>query len=392
MNTIERFDRYVIPNYTRYPVTLVRGEGSYIWSDEGKRYIDFFPGWGCDMLGHCPPKVVKAIQDQLEKLVHVPNSWYMEQQGIWAEMLSERSFGGKAFFCNSGAEANEAAIKFIRLHQVPKGRYKIITFEGSFHGRTLATTTATAQAKYQAGLGPLVPGFMYAKFGDLDSVRELVDEETAAIFIEPIQGEGGIRIPPEGFLQGLRQICDENDLLLHFDEVQTGCGRTGYWFAYQKFGVTPDSMSLAKAISGGAAAGAFLARADIAHDLKRGMHASTFGGNPIAAAGGIAAIQMIEEEHLLENAKKIENYFRQRAEQMQQKCSLIKDIRCAGTMIGIELNVEGAFAVKECMERGLLINCTHNVVIRMLPAINLTMDQAKEGLDILEDVIVNHQV
>lgn len=391
MNTIERFEKYVIPNYTRYPVTLVRGEGSYIWSDDGKRYIDFFPGWGCNMLGHCPPKIVKAIQKQVEGLVHVPNSWYTEQQGLWAEALSERSFGGKAFFCNSGAEANEAAIKFIRLHQVPKGKYKIITFEGSFHGRTLATTTATAQPKYQAGLGPLVPGFMYAKFGDLESVKTLIDDETAAIFIEPIQGEGGVRIPPEGFLQGLRKLCDDNDLLLHFDEVQTGCGRTGNWFAYQRFGVTPDSMSLAKTISGGVAAGAFLVRADIASDLKKGMHASTFGGNPIAAAGGIAMIQTIEEENLLENAKKIEEYFRARAQQMAAKCDLIKDIRCAGTMIGIELKVDGAFAVARCMEKGLLINCTHSTVIRMLPAINLTMDQAKEGLDILEDVIVSYR-
>ncbi len=230
--TLKLFQRYVIPNYSRFPVTLVRGEGSYVWDAEGNRYLDLFNGWGCNLLGHCPPTVVEAVREQLGQLIHVPNTWHTELQGQWAKALSERSFGGQAFFCNSGTEANEAAIKLARLH-TPKQRYKIITFEGGFHGRTLGATSATAQPKYHEGLGPLMAGFVYAPFGDLDAVARLIDDETAAIMIEPIQGEGGVRIPPDGFLAGLRKLADEHKLLLIFDEVQTGCGRTGDWFAYQ---------------------------------------------------------------------------------------------------------------------------------------------------------------
>ena len=215
-----------------------------MWDSEGNRYLDLFPGWGCNLLGHCPAPVVEAVRDQLGQLIHVPNTWHTELQGLWAKALSERSFGGQAFFCNSGTEANEAAIKLVRLHSTPKRRYKIITFEGGFHGRTLGSTTATAQPKYHEGLGPLMAGFVYAPLGDLEAVARLIDDETAAIMIEPIQGEGGVRIPPEGFLAGLRKLADEHELLLIFDEVQTGCGRTGDWFAYQGVGVTPDIMTL----------------------------------------------------------------------------------------------------------------------------------------------------
>ncbi len=285
--TIELFQKYVVPNYGRFPVSLVRGEGSYVWDAEGNRYLDFFPGWGCNLLGHCPPAVVEAVQEQVATLIHVPNTWYTPWQGQWAQALSERSFGGQAFFCNSGTEANEAAIKLARLH-TPKERYKIITFTGGFHGRTLGATAATAQPKYHEGLGPLMAGFVYAPFGDLDAVKKLIDRETAAILVEPVQGEGGINIPPADFLAGLRQLCDENNLLLMFDEVQTGCGRTGQWFAYQHFGVTPDVMTLAKALCGGVAGGALLTKPEIAPSLRPGMHAATFGGNPIAARAGLA--------------------------------------------------------------------------------------------------------
>ena len=244
----------MIPNYDRLPVALAHGEGSYVWDAEGNRYLDLFPGWGCNLLGHCPAPVVEAVREQLGQLIHVPNTWHTELQGQWAKALSERSFGGQAFFCNSGTEANEAAIKLARLH-APKRRYKIITFEGGFHGRTLGSTTATAQPKYHEGLGPLMAGFVYAPFGDLEAVARLIDDETAALMIEPIQGEGGVRIPPDGFLAGLRKLADDHDLLLIFDEVQSGCGRTGDWFAYQGFGVTPDVMTLSKAICGGLAGG-----------------------------------------------------------------------------------------------------------------------------------------
>ena len=383
---IKMFERYVVPNYGRYPVALARGEGSYVWDAEGNRYLDFFPGWGCDLLGHCPEPVVKAVAEQVATLIHVPNTWYTEAQGRWAQLLSERSFGGQAFFCNSGAEANEAAIKLVRLHS-PKGRYKIITFEGGFHGRTLGATTATAQPKYHEGLGPLVAGFVYAPYGDLDAVVRLVDDETAAIMVEPVQGEGGIQLPPDGFLAGLRRLADDQGLLLVFDEVQTGCGRTGKWFAYQHFGVTPDIMTLAKSLCGGLAGAALLTTAEIAPSVRPGMHAATFGGNPIAARAGIAAIEMIERDGLLEHAQQLGRLFAERLGALKTECDLIKEVRILGLMIGIELSIEGAPVVAGCMERKLLVNCTQNTVIRLLPAMTLSEAQVHEGCDILAAVL-----
>jgi len=388
--TIELFKKYVIPNYGRYPVALVRGEGSFVWDSEGTRYLDLFPGWGCNLLGHCPPAVVKAVQDQVASLIHVPNTWYIEPQGQWAKLLSEHSFGGQAFFCNSGTEANEAAIKLARLH-TPAGRYKIITFEGGFHGRTLGSTAATAQPKYHEGLGPLMAGFVYAPFGDLDAVARLVDEETAAIMVEPIQGEGGVNVPPDGFLAGLRKLADENDLLLIFDEVQTGCGRTGEWFAYQHFGVTPDVMTLAKALCGGIAGGAMMTTKEIAPSLRPGMHAATFGGNPIAARAGIATLETIEQESLLAHAKQVGELFRARFEALKSKCDLIREVRAVGVMVGVELAVDGTEIVKACMERKVLINCTQGTVLRLLPAMNITMEQAEQGCELLADVLTKYE-
>jgi predicted acetylornithine/succinylornithine family transaminase len=385
-DVVEMFKRYVIPNYRRFGVALVRGEGSYVWDAEGNRYLDFFPGWGCDLLGHCPEPVVKAVQEQVATLIHVPNTWYTEAQGRWAKMLSERSFGGQAFFCNSGTEANEAAIKLARLH-APKGRYKIITFEGGFHGRTLGATAATAQPKYHEGLGPLMAGFVYAPFGDVEAVAKLVDDETCAILVEPVQGEGGINLPPEGFLAGLRRIANDQGLLLMFDEVQTGCGRTGEWFAYQHYGVTPDVMTLAKSLCGGIAGGALLTTAEIAPSLRPGMHAATFGGNPIAARAGIAALEMIESERLLDGAKRLGDLFRQRLTAIQQECDVVREVRVLGVMIGIELAVDGTPVVQACMDRKLLVNCTHGTVIRLLPAMNLTEQQLHDGCDILAAVL-----
>lgn len=384
--TVDLFQRYVIANYNRYPVNLVRGEGSHVWDAEGNRYLDFFPGWGCNLLGHCPPHVVRAVQEQVATLIHVPNTWHMDVQGQWAKLLSERSFGGQAFFCNSGTEANEAAIKLARLHG-KAGRYKIITFTGGFHGRTLGALTATAQPKYHEGLGPLVAGFQYAPFGDVAAAQKLIDDETCAIMVEPIQGEGGVRLPPAGFLQGLRKLCDENGLLLIFDEVQTGCGRTGNWFAYQHFGVEPDVMTLAKAVCGGIAGGALLTKPDIAPSLRPGMHAATFGGNPIAARAGIATLEAIEQDGLLDNAKELGELFRRRFTALKDECDIIREVRVAGVMIGLELAVEGAAVVKHCLDRKLLVNCTHGTVIRLLPAMNLSEEQAEEGCDILADVI-----
>jgi acetylornithine/N-succinyldiaminopimelate aminotransferase len=388
--TEQLFARYVIPNYRRYPVSLTRGEGSWVWDDQGNRYLDFFPGWGCNLLGHCPPRVVAAVQDQVARLIHVPNTWHFESQGQWAKLLSERSFGGQAFFCNSGAEANEAAIKLVRLHS-PEGRYKIITFEGGFHGRTYGAVSATAQPKYHEHIGPMLPGFAYVPFGDLQAVRDAIDDSTAGIMIEPIQGEGGIRLPPEGFLQGLRDLANEFNLLLVFDEVQAGSGRTGEWFAHQNYGVVPDIMTLAKSVCGGIAGAAMLTRPDIAASLRPGMHAATFGGNPIAARAGIATIETIEELGLLRRAKELGERFRSRLQPLAEELEIVKEVRIKGLMIGVELTAEGTPLVAKAMERGLLINCTQSNVLRLLPAMTLTDAEADEGCEILADLLRNTQ-
>lgn len=383
--TAELFANYVVPNYTRFPVCLVRGEGSYVWDDQGRRYLDFFPGWGCNLLGHCPPRVVEAIQQQAAELIHVPNTWHTEVQGRWAQMLSERSFGGKAFFCNSGAEANEAAIKLARLHS-GHDRYKIITFRGGFHGRTYGATSATAQPKYHEGIGPLLGGFAYAPYGDLEAVAELIDDATCALLVEPIQGEGGIQIPPDDFLPGLRRLADEHDLLLMFDEVQSGCGRTGRWFAYEHTEITPDVMTLAKSLCGGVAGAALLTTPKLAPSLRPGMHAATFGGNPIAARAGIATLETIEDEGLLDRATRIGEAFRQRLQPLVDE-GMASELRVRGVMIGLQLDVDGAPIVQKCLERGLLVNATQQTVIRLLPAMNLNDDQIHQGCDILIDVI-----
>ncbi len=390
MSTFKTFEKYVIPNYTRYPVTLVRGEDSWVWDEAGKRYLDFFPGWGCNMLGHCPKYIVEAVKKQVETLIHIPNSWYSQEQGEWAKLLSERSFGGKCFFCNSGAEANEAGIKLARMYGNESKRYKIVTFFNGFHGRTMGAVAATAQPKYQQGLGPLLPGFIYAEYNNLEAVKEIVenDDEIVSIMLEPIQGEGGVNVPDREFLQGLRDLCDKKDILLHFDEVQTGCGRTGEWFAYQKFGLTPDIMTLAKTLCGGIAGAALVVRQEFAPYLRPGMHAATFGGNPIAAAAGIATIRQIEDEHLLENANRNFELFRKRFLEIGEKTDIVKDVRGCGAIVGMELSINGTEIVQKCMEKGLLINCTHGTVIRLLPAVTLTEELVNEGCDILRDVIL----
>ncbi len=387
--TQQLFEKYVIQNYQRYPVNLVRGEGSVVWDSEGGAYLDFFPGWGCNLLGHCPPRIVAAVQQQVARLIHVPNTWHTTEQGVWAQMLVERAFDSQAFFCNSGAEANEAAIKLARLHQGPE-RYKIITFQGGFHGRTLGALAATAQPKYHAGLGPMLAGFSYAPTGDLNAVERLIDDATAAIMIEPIMGEGGVRIPSREYLQGLRQLADDNQLLLIFDEVQTGCGRTGHWFGYQYFDVEPDIMTLAKSLCGGVAGGAMLARRAIAPSLRPGTHASTFGGNPLAAAAGIAMLETIEQEGLLEQATERATEFAESLQNLQANCDQVREIRQAGLMIGIELECEGGPIVQKCLEQGLLINCTQGNVLRLLPAMNIETEQVREGMELLTRVVVEH--
>jgi acetylornithine/succinyldiaminopimelate/putrescine aminotransferase len=320
------------------------------------------------------------VQEQVAKLIHVPNTWYTEPQGEWARLLSERSFGGQAFFCNSGTEANEAAIKLVRLRTDGK-RYKIVTFRGGFHGRTMGSVTATAQPKYHEGLGPMLAGFQYAPHGDLEAVEKVIDDQTGAILVEPILGEGGVVPAPAGFLEGLRRICDERDLLLVFDEVQCGCGRTGKWFGYQHFGVTPDVITLAKSLCAGVAGGAMLTTAELAKHLRPGMHAATFGGNPLAAAAGIAAIEMIEQQRLLAHVDAAAARFRQRLADFQSGCDVVRDVRVIGMMIGVELTIDGAAVVQACLDRNLLVNATQGRVIRLLPAMTISAAEVDEGCD-----------
>ncbi len=391
--TLALFEKYVIGNYKRYPIVVVRGEGSYVWDSDGKRYIDLFPGWGVNGIGHCHPRVVAAIREQAGKLLHVANNFYIEPQARLAQLVSERSFGGKCFFCNSGAEANEAAMKLARRHAWVSRkdgdplRYKIITAYNSFHGRTLAAVTATAQAKYHQGFYPLPAGFVYVPYDDVDAVAKVADDETCAVMVEPIQGEGGINVPSNGYLPALRKLCDQRRLLLIFDEVQTGVGRTGKWFGYQHWGVVPDMMTMAKALGGGLAIGAMEAKAEIAKALVPGTHASTFGGNPIACAGGVAAFEAIEQEGLLENALRVGEQIMSRIAAIARKVAFIREIRGKGCMIGVDLDRPGENIVKQCMAQGLLINCTHDHVIRLLPSMASTPSEVDEGLDILERVL-----
>jgi predicted acetylornithine/succinylornithine family transaminase len=386
--TLDLFNRYVIGNYTRYPVCLVSGEGSRVWDAEGNSYLDFFPGWGCDLLGHCPARVVAAVRDQVGQLIHVPNTWHMEAQGLLAQALAERTgWGGQCFFCNSGTEANEAAIKLARLNGKP-GRYKIISMLNSFHGRTMGALSATGQPKYHQGVEPLLAGFQYAPFGDLAAAAKLIDGETCAILVEPIQGEGGINLPPTGYLEGLRALADQHKLLLIFDEVQTGMGRTGRWFTHQHWAVQPDIITLAKALAGGIACGGLIARSEIAEKFKPGTHAATFGGNPIACRAALAAIETIEADGLLARADHLGAAFQRRFEVLRTRCPTVKEVRVKGAMIGIQLAVDGAPFVNACLQRRLLINCTHQTVIRLLPALNLTDAELDEGCAILEEVLL----
>jgi len=383
---IELYNQYVIANYKRLPRVAVRGQGPYLWDADGKRYIDLFAGWAVTAVGHCHPRLVEAIAKQAAKLIYMPNTWHTEPQARLAEWIATTGFGGKTFFCNSGAEAVEAAIKLARIH-VGKGRYKIITFENSFHGRTFAAITATAQPKYQEGFRPLVPGFMYAPLNDLAAVERLVDEETCAILVEPIQGEGGINLCDHEWLRALRELCDQRGMMLLFDEVQTGVGRCGTWWGYQTSGVVPDIMTMAKQLGGGTAIGAMCAKPAVAASLVPGTHASTFGGNPLAAAAGCAVFEIIRDENLLENAQRMGAYLRQRLLELKQETPLITEVRGEGLMIGAELASGGADLVGRCLDRGLYVNCTHDTVLRLMPPLNVTREVLDEALAILAEAM-----
>jgi acetylornithine/N-succinyldiaminopimelate aminotransferase len=389
MNTneiMEQFEKYVIANYGRLPKVIVKGEGNYCFDAEGNKILDMFPGWAVSGIGHCHPKVVSAVQKQAAELLHVDNTFYIPAQGKLAEMLSKRAFGGKCFFCNSGAEANEAAMKLARKHTA-KEKYKFITAEKSFHGRTFATVTATAQPKYQDGFLPMLPGFEYVPFNDIDALEKAFNDEVAAVMLEPIQGEGGINIATVEYLQATRELCDKHGALLILDEVQTGLGRTGKWFGYQHFDVGPDIITLAKALGGGVAIGAMMATSEVAASLVPGTHASTFGGNPLACSAGIAVIEAIEEDGLLENAINMGSYATEKLNVLKQKHSIIDHVRGKGLMIGIQLNDQGADIVDKCLKNNLRINCTQGNVLRFMPGMTVTKEQIDDAVEILDSVL-----
>jgi len=385
--TIDLFKKYVIANYGRLPRVMVKGEGCYMWDADDNKVLDMFPGWAVSGIGHCHPKVVEAIRKQAGELIHVDNTFYSEPQGRLAQMLSERGFGGKCFFCNSGAEANEGALKLARLYTSKQKKYKFITCEGSFHGRTFAAVTATAQPKYHEGFLPLLPGFVYIPFNDVAALEAAFTDEVAAVLVEPIQGEGGINVATGEFLGAIRRLCDEKGAVMILDEVQTGMGRTGKWFGYQHYDVEPDIVTMAKALGGGVAIGGMMAREEIAACLVPGKHASTFGGNCLACAAGIATVEAIEEEHLLQQAVEMGGYAQDRLRALKDKYPVIDHVRGIGLMIGIQLTRPGAQIVAKCLEKGLRINCTHDTVIRFMPAMIVTKEQIDEAVGIFESVL-----
>ncbi len=381
-----QFDKYVIANYGRLPFVINKGLGSKIWDVEGREYIDMFPGWAVSGIGHCHPKVVEAIRRQAGELIHMDNTFYNPVQGELAQMLSERAFGGKCFFCNSGAEAVEGALKLARRHTA-KGKYKIISAERGFHGRTMAAITATAQPKYHQGFHPLVPGFVYVPFDDEQALRDAFDDEVAGVIVEPIQGEGGIRPASESYLRTIRELCDEYGAVAIWDEVQCGMGRTGKWFGYQHAGVEPDIMTMAKSLGGGVAIGAMMAQPDVAASLVPGTHASTFGGNPLACAASIATIEAIEEENLLAKTVELGEYAQGRLRELAAKHPTIEEVRGVGLMIGIQLAEPGGKVVEKCWSKGLRINCTQDTVLRFMPAMNVDKELLDSALGILDEAM-----
>lgn len=380
------FSDFVIANYGRLPKVITKGQNNTLRDLDGNDILDMFPGWAVSGIGHCHPKVVEAVRKQAGELLHIDNTFYTIEQGQLAKMLSERAFGGQSFFCNSGAEANEAALKLARRH-TPREKYKFITAEKSFHGRTLATVTATGQPQYHDGFLPLLPGFVYVPYNNIDALHEAFDDDVCAVMVEPILGEGGVHEATPEYLQTIRDLCDEHNALMILDEVQTGMGRTGRWFGYQHYDITPDIITLAKALGGGIAIGAMMARPEIAKSLVPGTHASTFGGNSIACAAAIAVIEAIEEEKLLDNTNAVGQYTRNKLEQLKEKYPIIDHIRGKGLMLGLQLNMPGASIVSRCLEKGLRINCTQETVLRMMPSMTVTQDEIDAAVAILDEVL-----
>jgi acetylornithine aminotransferase len=384
---------HLMNTYMRQPVTFTKGEGVWLWDEKGNKYLDALAGVAVNGLGHAHPKLVKAISEQAAKLIHVSNVYNIAEQSALADKLCEISGMDKVFFCNSGCEANEASIKLARLYGHNKGieTPEIIVMDKSFHGRTMATLSATGNRKVQAGFEPLVSGFIRVPYDDIEAVKHIASRNAnvVAILVEPVQGEGGINIPKDasGYLETLRQICDEHDWLLMLDEVQTGIGRTGTWFAFQHTTIKPDVMSLAKGLGSGVPIGACVASGKAAEVFTYGKHGSTFGGNPLATAAGLATLNIVEEEGLRENAEKIGNFIREGFNEEFKATKGVVTVRNAGLMVGIELDRPCGDLVKMALEDKLLINVTADSVVRLLPPLVMSEDEAKELVQRLSAII-----
>ena len=380
---------YVANTYSRFPIALARGKGCRVWDADGKQYLDFVAGIAVNNLGHGHPNVLRAIQRQSKKLIHVSNLYHTAPQAELAAALCQNSFAERVFFCNSGAEANEAAIKLVRRYGVERlgGRYEIISTFNSFHGRTLATLTATGQEKVRAGFDPLPEGFRQVPYNDLSAMEQAIDAKTAAILVEPLQGEGGVIVPRDGYLRGLRELSSAKGILLIFDEVQVGMGRTGKLFAYEHFGITPDIMTLAKALGGGLPLGAMLARDEVARSLAPGSHASTFGGNPVVCSAGLAVLKTLKRNGVLENCVKMGKLLLEGLLSLRASFPVIREIRGKGLLLGVELDCEAAKIVEECLREGLLINGTANRVLRLLPPLIVKKKEIEQALDILAKIL-----
>lgn len=392
MHWIQEENRFIFQTYRRQPIVLVRGRGSFVWDIRRKKYLDFFSGLGVNNIGHCHPSVARAVNSQVKKLMHTSNLYYTIPQIRCARELIQRTFSGKVFFSNSGAEANECAVKLARRwgravevrSQKSEIRNEIIAFENSFHGRTLATLTLTGQKKFQKGFDPLLKKVLYARFNHLESVKALVSKRTSAIFVEPVQGEGGVYPAEQNFLKGLRKLCDQRRLLLVFDEVQCGLGRSGELFAYQHYGVMPDILTVAKGLGGGLPIGATLAKDRVASLFGKGDHASTFGGNPVVCA---AAEQVLEtmDRALLDSVKEKSEWLLSRLKELKENFpALIREVRGIGLMIGVELKVPGEPIVDFCRDHGVLINCTQEKILRFLPPLTISIPEIKIALRVLE--------
>ena len=372
---IKLTSQHVAQTYGRYPIALIRGKGTKVWDASGKKYIDFVTGLAVDNLGHCPPAVVNAIRKQAGKLLHVSNLYHIEPQSQLAADLTRLSFADKFFFCNSGTEANEAAIKLARKWFDDNGqpeRHEIITMNNSFHGRTMASLSATAQKKYHAGFGPLLPGFKYVPFNSIQAIKKATTRKTCAVLVEPIQGEGGVNLADKAYFKALRRLCDEKKILLIFDEVQTGFGRTGPLFAYESYGMKPDMITLAKALGGGMAIGAMGGTNRVMKSLVPGTHAATFGGNPLACAASFASLKAITKNGFLQKASSTGDYFLEQLHNLKKNFPIVRDARGAGLMLALELDRPGAEVVTKCMKEGFLINCIQPNTLRFLPPLIIT--------------------